>query len=113
LPPILLLVSLASSLASGGCKQRIASPDECEKVSARLADLVIQREKTPKWVDEQGHLHSGKLVPPFDDKEHEQSLHDEAQDNAKQRCLKGWKREIYDCMMKAQDFDTADKCRLL
>lgn len=96
-----LAVAIAPSTA---CKPKVASADECEKVAAHLADLQIKKEKTPPL---------GHLIPPFDDPDHEQSLREEAHDNAKQRCLKGWKREVYDCMMQATDIGAADKCRYL
>ena len=102
----LSLIALTSLVAYGsaGCKPAVASADECEQVSAHLADLQIAKEKVPPF---------GHLVPPFDDKEHEQNLRDEAHDKAKQRCLKGWKRDVYECMVQAKDIDTADKCRFL
>ena len=98
------VLALVLPCAGAGCKPAVASADECERVSLHLADLQIAKEKVPPL---------GHLVPPFDDKDHEQNLRDEAHDNAKQRCLKGWKRDVYECMIQAKDIDAADKCRFL
>jgi hypothetical protein len=98
------VLALTFFSAHGACKPRVATPDECEKVAVHLADLQIQKEKIPPM---------GLLVPPFDDPEHEKNLHDEAHDKAKERCLKGWKREVWDCMMQSTDIVAADKCRNL
>ena len=86
------------------CKPRIATPDECEKAAVHLADLQIKKEKTPPL---------GRLLPPFDDPDHEQSLRDEAHDNAKAHCLKGWKRDVYECVMQATDVSAFETCRKL
>jgi len=87
-----------------GCKPPIASATECDAVAQHLADLQIKKEKTPPF---------GHLVPPFDDEAHRKEIETEAKQRAKERCSKGWKREVYDCMMNAQDLDAADKCRFL
>ena len=95
------MVACASLL---GCKPPVASAAECDAVAQHLADLQIKKEKTPPF---------GHLVPPFDDAEHAKELEAEARQRAKERCTKGWKREVYDCMMSAQDLDAADRCRFL
>lgn len=99
-----MALTCAALVVGGACKPRVATPDECEKVAVHLADLQIKKEKIPPM---------GLLVPPFDDPDHEASLREEAHDKAKERCLKGWKREVWDCMMQSQDIVAADKCRNL
>ncbi len=85
-----------------GCKPPVATPQECDAVAGVLADLQVKKEKTPPF---------GQLVPPFNDPEHEKDIREEAKKRAKERCDKGWKRAVYECMMKAPDLGAADKCR--
>lgn len=90
-------------MSVGGCKPAVATPEECDKVSDHLADLVVKKEKKPPF----GRLAS----PPFNTPDNEKDIRDEAKGKAKPRCLKGWKRQVFDCMMAAQDIESADKCR--
>jgi len=98
-----LVLALFSASLVPACKPAIASADECEQVSEHLAQLVVQKEKKPPM----GRLAS----PPFNTPDNEKDVHDEAKNKAKPRCLKGWKRQVFDCMMAAKDIETADKCR--
>ena len=91
-------------MSVSGCKAPVATAAECDTVAQHLAELQIKKEKTPPF---------GHLVPPFDDAAHQQEIETEAKARAKERCTKGWKREVYDCMMQSQDLDAADKCRFL
>ncbi|MBL8720579.1 MAG: hypothetical protein JNL79_31630 [Myxococcales bacterium] len=98
---LLFAVVLVSSTPS--CKPAVASADECEQVSEHLAQLVVKKEKKPPM----GRLAS----PPFNTPDNEKDVHDEAKNKAKPRCLKGWKRQVFDCMMAAKEIEAADKCR--
>jgi hypothetical protein len=94
---------LGCAIAVMSCKPAIATSDECEQVARHLADLQVKKEKRPPL---------GRLASKgFDTKENEDAVFAEAKDNAKARCVKGWKRAIYDCMMQAQEIEAADKCR--
>ncbi len=97
LPVLLVAVTIA------GCKPAVATPAECEVVAEHLAQLVVAKEKKPPM----GRLAS----PPFNTAENEKDIHDEAKGKAKPRCLKGWKRQVYDCMLAAKEIEAADKCR--
>jgi hypothetical protein len=100
-----VVASLFSIVASiDGCKPAVATPAECDAVAKHLAELQLKKEKTPPF---------GRLLPPFDDADHEKEIFDEAYGNAKTRCGKGWKRDVFECMTKAADLETADKCRFL
>ncbi len=97
------IVLLGCAVAVMSCKPAIATGDECEQVARHLADLQVKKEKRPPL---------GRLASKgFDTKENEDAVFNEAKDNAKARCAKGWKRAIYDCMMQAQEIEAADKCR--
>lgn len=97
------LLLLTAVLSSTSCKSAIATADECEKVSRHLADLQVKKEKRPPL---------GRLAAaPFNSKENEDAVFNEAHDNAKARCTKGWKRAVYDCMLEAKEIEQADKCR--
>jgi hypothetical protein len=85
------------------CKPSTATKDECEQVSQHLAELVVKKEKRPPL---------GRLASKgFDTKENEDAIFNEARDNARARCAKGWKRAIYECMMSATEIEKADQCR--
>ena len=101
LSPALVLV-LAAAFAAG-CKPSVATPDECAEVAKHLAALQVKKEKRPPL----GRLAS----PPFDTPDNEKAVFDEAHDNAKARCAKGWKRAVFECMLRAQEIESADKCR--
>jgi hypothetical protein len=98
------LTCVAAVSCIAACKAPVATAAECDTVAQHLAELQIKKEKTPPF---------GHLVPPFDDDAHRKEIESEAKARAKERCTKGWKREVYDCMMSAQDLDAADKCRFL
>lgn len=92
-------------LAIPACKPTVATATECDAVAKHLAELQVKKEKRPPL---------GRLaIAPFNTKENEDSVYEEAQTNAKARCTKGWKREIFECMMNAKEIEEADKCRLL
>jgi hypothetical protein len=99
------LVSIAlACVVAIGCKPVVATADECAKVSDHLGDLQVKKERIAPM---------GRLsVAPFNGPENEKAIFEEARDSAKKRCAKGWKREIYECMMTAADIETADKCRM-
>jgi hypothetical protein len=103
-PSSLVLVLAAASLVSSACKSVVASSDECSEVADHLGALQVKKEKLPPM----GRLAS----PPFNGPENERAIHDEARDSAKARCLKGWKREVFDCMQQVQTIEEADRCRL-
>lgn len=86
------------------CCHSVATASDCESVGQHLADLQIKKEKERPF---------GRLLPPFDDAAHEKEIRDGAVVEFKGRCMKGWKKAVYECMMSAQDFETADKCRYL
>jgi len=95
-----LLVAVISLVA---CKPAVATSDECEQVARHLGDLQVKKEKRPPL---------GRLASKgFDTKENEDAVFNEAKDNARARCAKGWKRAIFDCMMSAQEIEQADRCR--
>lgn len=103
--PLRILPLVVAVLSVGACKPRVASAPECDAVARHLAELQVKKEKRPPL---------GRLaIAPFNTKENEDSVFEEAQTNAKGRCLKGWKREIFDCMMNAKEIEEADKCRYL
>jgi hypothetical protein len=94
---------LLLSLPSTSCKPGVATADECEKVARHLADLQVKKEKRPPL---------GRLAAaPFNTKENEDAVFTEAHDNAKARCMKGWKRAVYECMLEAKEMELVDKCR--
>ncbi len=94
---------LVCALALISCKPAVATSDECEQVARHLGELQVKKEKRPPL---------GRLASKgFDTKENEDAVFNEAKDNAKARCAKGWKRAIYECMMKAEEIEAADKCR--
>ncbi len=85
------------------CKPVVATADECTQVANHLGDLQVKKEHIAPM---------GRLsVAPFNGPENEKAVFEEARDNAKKRCAKGWKREIYECMIAATDIESADKCR--
>ena len=97
------LVHFALVISVASCKPAVATKDECAKVAAHLAELQVQKEKRPPL---------GRLAAaPFNTAQNEKAVRDEASDNADKRCLKGWKRAVYDCMMEAKSIEAADKCR--
>lgn len=100
-PSAFVLVLTAGVLAA--CKPSIATSDECAEVAKHLASLQVKKEKRPPL----GRLASA----PFNTPENEKAVFDEAHDNAKARCAKGWKRAVFECMMQAQELEAADKCR--
>jgi hypothetical protein len=104
--------AVAAASALSGCKAKLATPEECEKVAGKLADLKVAQEKQPKVVQSNGSVRGGLLQPPFGDAAKEKEIRDEALGTFKDRCSKGWRRETWDCMMAAQDLETADRCRL-
>jgi hypothetical protein len=90
--------------ASSGCRS-VANAEECDAVAKHLADLQVQKEQKPPL---------GQLASPlFDTPENRQRIFEEARKNAHDRCAKGWKKAVYDCMMESKDLATADKCRNL
>ena len=102
-PAVVRVLLLLLPLSIVGCKSAVATPEECEVVAEHLAKLVVAKEKKPPM----GRLAS----PPFNTPENEKDIHDEAKGKAKPRCLKGWKRQVYDCMLASKDIEAADKCR--
>lgn len=99
------LVPFAIALWFVGCKAGTATPEECDKVARHLAELQVKKEKRPPL---------GRLaMAPFNTKEREDEIFQESQSSAKARCTKGWKREAYECMLKATEIEEADKCRSL
>jgi hypothetical protein len=102
---LLVFATVVIGAAFAGCKPPIATPQECDQVANHLADAQVAKEKIPPL---------GKLSSkPFDDADHEKELREEVRSQVKSRCDKGWKRDVWDCMMKATDLETADKCRSL
>lgn len=96
------LVVLSLPLLVTSCRS-IANADECEAVSKHLAELQVQKERKPPL---------GQLASPiFDTPENAQRIFDEAKKNARDRCAKGWKRAVAQCMLDAKDLAAADKCR--
>lgn len=99
---LLLVVGIGVTSA---CKPSVATANECDVVARHLAELQVKKEKRPPL---------GRLaVAPFNTKENEDAVFEEARDNAKARCMKGWKRDVYDCMLAAKEIEEADKCRFL
>lgn len=97
----LFLLALVASSAS--CKPGVATAAECDQVANHLGDLQVKKEKRPPL---------GRLAAaPFNTKENEDAVHSEARDNARARCMKGWKRAVFDCMLDAKELELADKCR--
>ena len=100
--PASALVLVVVSLSASACRS-VANADECEAVSKHLADLQVKKERIPPM---------GQLASPlFDTPENQQRIFDEAKKNARDRCAKGWKRTVAQCMMDAKDLSAADKCR--
>ncbi|MBI2391162.1 MAG: hypothetical protein HYV09_16350 [Deltaproteobacteria bacterium] len=99
------LLLFAIALCFAGCKAGTATPEECDEIARHLAELQVKKEKRPPL---------GRLaMAPFNTKEREDEIFQEAQASAKTRCTKGWKREVYECMSKATEIEEADKCRSL
>jgi hypothetical protein len=97
------VLGLLLACGSAGCKPSTATPAECDSVAKHLAGLQVKKEKRPPL---------GRLaVAPFNTPENEKAVFDEAFENAKGRCAKGWKRAVYECMLQAQEIEAADKCR--
>ena len=92
----------AFGASSAGCRQ-MANASECDAVAKHLAELQVKKERTPPL----GRLAS----PPFNGPNEEKEVFDEARDNARERCGKGWKKSVADCMIDAKDLAAADKCR--
>ena len=85
----------------GGCR-RVASTEQCEAASRRVAELRVKHEKTHPL----GKLRS----PPFNGPQEERTVFDETQSMVRARCVKGWKSALYDCMMAAASYEDAEKC---
>ena len=100
----LALFSALSSMSVSACKPAVVSPEECTAIADHLGKLQVKKEKLPPM----GRLAS----PPFNGPENERGVFEEARDNAKTRCLKGWKREVFECMQQVQTIEEADRCRL-
>lgn len=93
---MIVLISLCMN-----CR-RNANDAECETVAQHIASLTVAHEKQPPL---------GKLVPPFASEAREREIAEEAHKEAKTRCSKGWLRETYACMLKANSLTTVEECR--
>ncbi len=96
------MLVLGLCMGTLGCRA-VANASECDAVAKHLGDLQVKKERKPPM---------GQLASPlFDTPENQQRIFEEARKNARDRCAKGWKRAVVDCMMGAQDLAAADKCR--
>lgn len=102
---LVLPLALAALAGVAGCRRPIASPEECDAVANHLAELQVRKEKIPPF---------GRLASKgFDGPDEVKAIFEEAKKSARDRCAKGWKRAVYECMMEAQDLAVADRCRFL
>lgn len=113
-PPVFACIffALAAAAAPVGCTPKVATPEQCDEVANKLAELKVTQEKQPKVVQGNGTVRGGFLQPPFGDAAKEKEIRDEARATFKDRCGKGWKRETWDCMMAAKDLEAAELCRV-